>query len=126
MAATDNPGFRVIYEGALAYGIYAFIMFGLIATTLTIWYLAREDTTQAQKRLLLVAWGVIPPAWFLIEYFFVFIPYGVKDSFGYFQYGQNVASKLWAAVFALISVSAYMTRDKKAEKSTDKDSDTES
>lgn len=114
--ASDNPGFRLVYEGGLAHGITALIFFGLFSTVVTLWYLWRPATTRHQKKLLLVAWGVIPPTWFLVEYFFLYLPFGLPDSFGYFQYGQNVASKLWAAVFALISIALYTEKDKGDEK----------
>jgi hypothetical protein len=116
-AASDSPGLRLVYDDWLAHGVTGLIFFGLISTVITLWYLWRENTTRQQKKLLLVAWGVIPPTWFLVEYFFLYLPYGVKDSFGYFQYGQNVASKLWAAVFALISVALYTDKGKSEEKS---------
>jgi hypothetical protein len=51
--------------------------------------------------------------------FFIFLPYGVKDSFAFFQYGQNIASKLWAAVFALISIDLYKTKEKEKEDKKD-------
>ena len=116
-SASDAPGLRLVYEDWLAGGVIGLIFFGLISTAVTLWYLWREDTTRRQKKLLLVAWGVIPPTWFLVEYFFLYLPFGVKDSFGFFQYGQNVASKLWAAVFALISIALYTDKSKSEEKS---------
>ncbi|NJD08613.1 MAG: hypothetical protein FIA97_19290 [Methylococcaceae bacterium] len=116
-SASDAPGLRLVYDDWLAGGVTGLIFFGLISTVVTLWYLWREDTTYHQKKLLLVAWGVIPPTWFLVEYFFLFLPFGVKDSFGFFQYGQNVASKLWAAVFALISIALYTDKGKSEAKS---------
>jgi hypothetical protein len=108
----DEPGLRIIYEGVLAVGINCFIGFGLLAVVITLWRITRKDITQAEKYMLLGAWGVLPPVWFLVEYFFIFLPHGVKGSFNFFQYGQSVAAKLWAAVFALISVSLYSSKGK--------------
>lgn len=124
--ASDSPGFRVIYEGELAYGINGFIIFGLIATVVTLVYLLRENTTRRQKQLLLAAWVVIPPCWFLVEYFFLYLPRGSEGSFGFFQYGQNVASKVWAAVSALITASLFTDRDKKEESAEEKKTETDS
>jgi hypothetical protein len=112
----DAPGFRMVYEGAMRDGIYGFIIFGLLAVAATLWLLYKKNTLRT-KYLLLVIWGIFPPVWFVVEYFFIFLPYGVKGSFAFFQYGQDIASKLWAAVFALISIDLYKSSEKeKAEK----------
>ncbi|MDD5580026.1 MAG: hypothetical protein PHY16_12195 [Methylobacter sp.] len=112
----DAPGFRMVYEGAMRDGIYGFIIFGLLAVVTTLWLLYRKNTLKT-KYLLLVIWGIFPPMWFVIEYFFIFLPHGVKGSFAFFQYGQDIASKLWAAVFALISIDLYKSNEKeKADK----------
>jgi hypothetical protein len=112
----DAPGFRMVYEGAMRDGIYGFIIFGLLAVAATLWLLYKKNTLRT-KYLLLVIWGIFPPVWFGVEYFFIFLPYGVKGSFAFFQYGQDIASKLWAAVFALISIDLYKSSEKeKAEK----------
>jgi hypothetical protein len=114
--SNDVPGFRMIYEGSMRDGIYGFIIFGLLAVVATLWILYKKNTLRT-KYLLLVVWGIFPPVWFVIEYFFIFLPYGVKGSFVFFQYGQDIASKLWAAVFALISIDLYKSNEKeKADK----------
>ncbi|EIC29939.1 MULTISPECIES: hypothetical protein [Methylomicrobium] len=110
----DASGMRMIYEGPLQIGIYAFIFFGLFALAITLWVLYRRDTLRI-KYLLLVAWGILPPVWFVVEYFFIFLPYGAPGSFGFFQYGQDIASKLWAAVFALISIDLYKASERAKE-----------
>lgn len=110
--AKDEPGSRLIYDGMLAVGIKGFIFFGLLSVAITLWQLTAKNTTQREKYLLLGAWGILPPIWFLVEYFFIYLPYGVKGSFSFFQYGQDVASKLWAAIFGLISIALYTSREK--------------
>jgi hypothetical protein len=119
----DAPGLRVVYEGPLQVGIYAFIFFGLFAVALTLWILYKKNTLKT-KYALLIAWGIFPPVWFVIEYFFIFLPYGAPGSFSFFQYGQDIASKLWAAVFALISIDLYKSSEKeKADKKSENLSD---
>ena len=122
---SDAPGMRMYYEGSLLYGIYAFIWFGLLAVAVTLWRLSREDTSRYEKYVLLAAWGILPPIWFLVEYFFIFMPYGAKHSFQFFEYGQDVASKVWAAVFALISISLYKDSEKENEENKAKKQGTE-
>ncbi len=110
----DAPGFRMIYEGSIQNGINLFIIAGLIAAATTLWIIYYKNTLKG-KYLLLAAWGIVPPVWFVIEYFFIYLPYGVSGSFEYFRYGQDVASKLWAAVFALISIDLYRAIEKQKE-----------
>ena len=116
----DAPGLRMVYEGSIRDGIYAFIIFGLLAVVATLWILYEKNTLRT-KYLLLIIWGIFPPMWFVLEYFFIYLPYGVKDSFAFFQYGHNIASKLWAAVFALISIDLYKSKEKEKEAKKNKD-----
>lgn len=110
--ARDEPGLRMIYEGPLAEGVNLLIGFGLVSLAITIWRITAKNVSQSEKYILLGAWGILPPVWFLVEYFFIYLPHGVKGSFNFFQYGQGVAAKVWGAIFALISVSLYSSKDK--------------
>lgn len=105
--ANDEPGSRIVYDGMLFTGVNLLIGFGIVCIIITIWRLTTKDTSQAEKYLLLGAWGILPPVWFMLEYFYIFLPYGIKGSFNFFQYGQSIAQKVWGAIFALISVSIY-------------------
>ncbi|MGH8552835.1 MAG: hypothetical protein ACRESZ_02920 [Methylococcales bacterium] len=102
----DAPGLRLIYTGWIQFAIDLFILFALFLVVLTLGILYYKKTIRS-KYILLVAWGILPPVWFVIEYFFIFLPYGNQGAFVFFQYGQDIASKLWAAVFALISIDLY-------------------
>jgi len=112
---TDAPGMRMYYQDSLAYEVEVFIIFGLVAVLITLYKLYRKDTTQREKYFLLVGWAIIPPVWFVIEYFFVFLPYGAENSFKFFDYGQSVASKLWGAVSTLIALVIYKDSEKEKE-----------
>lgn len=115
--AEDSPGIRMYYEGDLMKIVDAFILFGLIAVVITLYKLLSDKTTLHEKYMLLVGWAIVPPLWFVIEYYFVFLPYGVENSFKYFDYGQSVAAKLWGAVSALTAMVLYKDREKeKSEK----------
>ncbi len=91
----DVPGMRAIYESGIQDFINIFIAFALLAVVVTLWALYKKTTSLESKYLLLVAWGILPPVWFLVEYFFLFLPNGVANSFDFFRYGQEVASKVW-------------------------------
>jgi hypothetical protein len=121
--AEDQPGMRIYYDGDSFYFIYLLIIFGLIAVAVTLYKLSNPHTTQKEKYLLLVAWAVIPPIWFVLEYFCLFLPYGVENSFKYFDYGQNVASKLWGAVSALIILVIYKDAEKEKKESQERQKD---
>ena len=51
-------------------------------------------------------WVAAPPVWFSVEYFYLFKKYKVKGRFEAFKYGQDVASKAWVAIAAIMSVIA--------------------
>ena len=53
------------------------------------------------------------------------ISYGAKHSFQFFEYGQSVAAKVWAAVFALITISLYKDREKENEENKAKKQETD-
>lgn len=58
--------------------------------------------------LLLVCWTVVPPAWFAVEYFEVFKRYGTDGSLEDFKYGQDIASKVWLSMVAIITAKLIM------------------
>lgn len=122
LKASDTPGCRMYYNGELEYLIYVLILFGLFALLVTLYKIIfSRKTTRHEKYLLLGSWAIIPPTWFVIEYFFIYLPNGIEDSFKYFSYGQSVASKLWGAVSALITLVIY--KDIEKEKQDKKESE---
>ena len=122
----DAPGMRMYYQDSLADLVEVFVMFGLVAILITLYKLYRQDTSLREKYLLLVSWGIIPPVWFVIEYYFVFMPYGMEGSFQYFEYGQSVASKLWGAVSALIALVIYRDTEKKKQEEAEEEDESRS
>lgn len=113
----DAPGMRAIYENNVQGFINIFIAFGLFAVVVTLWILYQKNTSLKYKYLLLIAWGILPPTWFLVEYFFLFLPNGLPNSFDFFKYGQDVASKVWGVIFALISIDLYKNKGNDTDKS---------
>jgi len=97
-----------IYTGASRTSVVVFIVFAVYALALsTVLLLAVDDTLL--HRMIWYLWAVVPPLWFVIEYFFIY-PYLAVDpveGFKYFQYGQGVASKLWAAGFVISGAILY-------------------
>jgi hypothetical protein len=97
-----------IYSGASRVFVVAFIVFaiyGLIVSTMML--LVVDDTPLHQ--MIWSLWTIVPPFWFVIEYFFIYPYLAVNpvENFKYFQYGQDVASKLWAAGFVISGAVLY-------------------
>jgi hypothetical protein len=66
-----------------------------------------ERDTETSRYTLWVFWTVIPPAWFIVEYWFVkpssLSNAEIKDRFEQFQYSQGLAAKLWAGIVAALA-----------------------
>lgn len=104
------------------------ILLGLVFLVATLWLLLKDKIQikdahykdiLLNKYSLLVLWAIVPPTWFVIEYFFIFLPNSNEESFKYLSYGQSVASKLWAAMSALITLIIY--KDKQESERKDKE-----
>lgn len=57
------------------------------------------------KAMMLGFWVIVPPLWFVCEYFIVLNHAHIvvdKDGFERFKYGQEVASKMWVAIVTLL------------------------
>jgi hypothetical protein len=55
------------------------------------------------KRIILTIWVVLPPAWFALEFFFVYKRFGYLNTFETFKYGQDLAEKFWLAISTALS-----------------------
>jgi hypothetical protein len=94
-----SPTILYIVEIIAALGV----LLGCIAVIL---YLRNASSSWRRKYLsvMLALWAIGPPAWFCIEYFFLYKPYGPAGTFEAFKYGQDVASKFWLAFVGLLAV----------------------
>lgn len=74
------------------FGFYyaAYIIVGLI----------RETLTEREAKVHIALWTVIPPLWFFFEWFFWFDNHEAEGDT--LRVAQDLASKLWAAVLALM------------------------
>lgn len=48
-------------------------------------------------------WVAAPPIWFSAEYFWLFKKYGRDGTFEAFKYGQDLASKAWFGLAAILT-----------------------
>ncbi|RZU41256.1 hypothetical protein [Edaphobacter modestus] len=55
------------------------------------------------KNWLLGLWVLLPPAWFFIEYIFLYRHFGKPACFESFKYAQELAGKGWAGMVAVLS-----------------------
>ena len=80
-----------------------------VALAITIWiaFNAIKTNDPAAKNALQWAaafWIVVPPMWFMFEYFSLFKSYGCEKLFETFKYGQDVASKAWIAIAGALAI----------------------
>jgi hypothetical protein len=59
------------------------------------------------KSCILSAWVIGVPAWFALEYFYIYKKYGIPESqggsFDHFKHGQDVATKAWLAIITVLT-----------------------
>lgn len=56
------------------------------------------------KEILYAIWVLGPPIWFFIEYFYLFRQHGKPGCIETFKYGQELASRIWLALVAVLGV----------------------
>jgi len=61
------------------------------------------------RAVVAVCWTLVPPAWFLFEYYVIFPRWGDESRLGEFKYGQSLSAKFWAGVLVLLA--AIYTQD---------------
>jgi len=83
---------------------------GSIAVVATAWALyccqVRSETTFLE--VMWAVWVLVPPAWFAIEYFYVFRRFNNVADLEAFKYGQDTAAKGWLAVVAVLSAVLHL------------------
>jgi hypothetical protein len=55
----------------------------------------RIRSIKIAQAIILTAWLVLPPVWFWIEYFYIYLRSHPRDDLEEFKYGQDIASKIW-------------------------------
>lgn len=100
---SDAPHMRIIYSGIPAYLNAAVTVAAAIGLIFTLRILFRRATKRRTKLWLLILWTLLPPLWFSAEYYYLYKPFAPAGAFELFKYGQEVASKIWAAIVALIA-----------------------
>jgi len=79
----------------------------LLLTITVIWFFINNKHDATWRHLfstLWVAWVVVPPLWFSFEYFSLFKKHGETGAFEAFKYGQELASRAWLSIAAVMSV----------------------
>jgi hypothetical protein len=94
---------------------------GVIAVVVTVILVSRAYS-RAKTGLLyfsIAAWAVVPPAWFVSEFFFIYRQYGRPDTFELFKHGQQLSAGVWAGMLAALIALAATSRFKDKSKSSD-------
>lgn len=58
-------------------------------------------------------WGILPPIWFWLEYFFILHKHGTDQDFERFKYGQQLSIAVWVVVTTLLVALASSDHFKK-------------
>ena len=84
--------------------VFAFATVGVVLVGMTVWtsYQSICDKDPIYVYGIIAIWAVGPPVWFWAEYFGIYLRWGNRESFDLFKYGQQVATAIWAGVFALL------------------------
>ena len=82
-----------------------------IAVTAYLAYNALPCSLDSARRLVIlaVAWGVVPPFLWWIEFFFVFPKYHTPEKFELLKHGAQASLAIWAPI--AVALAAYSTND---------------
>jgi hypothetical protein len=64
----------------------------------------RREYMRVPKSLILGAWVLLPPLWFFLEYIYFYRWWGKPECFEAFKYSQDLGSKGWAGMVAVLGV----------------------
>ncbi len=84
-------------------------------------YLLYKNPNHPQKNLWVVLWALVPPLYFLFNYYVIFRNFGNwtnPEALSHYKYSQGLFTKLWAAVGALygLSVSGHLSKAEQVSK----------
>ena len=102
---TGQLGFEV-YGKRMRTGVEQFTLFALISLFISL-YALFVVRSLALHVCIWILWTISPPIWYLIEYFYFFPHFGVREAFDNFKFGQDVSAKLWAAALAISSARLF-------------------
>ena len=97
----------------------------------TLWIIYDSWTTKRIDYLYVAigAWAVLPPIWFLLEYFLVYRKYGEPGTFELFKYGQDLAKAVWAGTLGVLIAFAasdvFDSNDNCPEKKSESNAETD-
>lgn len=72
-------------------------------------------SVKKRQLAVLVGWTLVPPLWFLVEFFFIYNPrfgHTPPTDFELFKYSQDLSAKTWLAVSSALLV-LYFGKDLK-------------
>ena len=84
--------------------VFVTAMVGVAIVIMTLWasYRSMCEKDAVYVYIVIAIWAVGPPIWFWAEYFAIYLRLGKREAFDLFKYGQQVATAIWAGVFALL------------------------
>lgn len=95
--------FRPFYRSTARGNVgYALGTIGVVYAIYIIVSLVRRRMSDLESKVHLAIWTVVPPLWFFFEYFIWFDNHNAADAVQRLKEAQDVASKLWGAVLAVM------------------------
>jgi len=59
----------------------------------------KDNPIKVAQVIILAGWIVLPPVWFWVEFYLLYLPDPSSyESWEHYQYGQELASKIWLAL----------------------------
>ena len=110
---TKNSGNKIIWKSFIGRTVFACSILLCLLTILIVtnlFDLHRQSTVSYFDVIAYCAWTVLPPAWFLFEYVWLFPDEAKLDSsqLSDLKYTHELASKIWAGVVVLITAVLYI------------------
>ena len=104
---------RLIYRrgSAAHWTIRVVTVIFCLGLIVTIWVVVKTWETDNVGLLYITigCWAILPPTWFSLEYFYIYLRWGKEERFENFKYGQQVSAAAWAGVLAgLIAFAATL------------------
>lgn len=99
----EDAKFRSVYANHRKAGLSYFLgIVGLSYSTYLLTSLSLGKLQEGEAKFHILVWTIGPPLWFFFEWFFWFDNHKCSTAVAQLRVAQDLASKLWAAVLAVM------------------------
>lgn len=112
---------EIYYDAIVRYGINGIGILAIVLAIMSLYQGAgRKVRFLPPPYVVIISWILIPPVWFVAEYFFIYRNFGNALAYDEFKFVESITSKCWAAMVAAL-VFMYQGQKKAADKKADHD-----